>query len=164
MRTADRLLQFASEFPKLEIGVNGRPYLDRYYVRGAHPSSGFGIKDPPSLPDTLLPGIPDPTIYLHHFHAGDGDRDLHNHPWSARCLILCGGYREEYLEGGEILTREFRAGQVNAFGPRHFHRIDLLEPDTWTLVIHGAPTQPWGFRDNVTGVFVGWREYLARKP
>lgn len=33
--------------------------------------------------------------FLHFFHRGDEDRDLHDHPWAGRGLVLAWGYREE---------------------------------------------------------------------
>ena len=36
------------------------------------------------------------SAYLHHFLRPDGDRELHNHPWTwAFSIVLWGGYTEE---------------------------------------------------------------------
>lgn len=130
------LRAIAAELPcRIICGEQG-PYLSRYTVSeradGSH-------------------------VYLHFFHRGDADRELHNHPWAGSSLILAGGYIEERREG--------EAGDTNVLAPDTFHRVDLLRPDDgcWTLFTTGPKAQSWGFWDRDTGVFTEWREALARR-
>jgi hypothetical protein len=105
-------------------------------------------------------------IYLHFFHRGDADRDLHNHPWPGRSFVLAGGYWEERLRSdGSIARHKFLPGETNILEPDTFHRVDLIEPERgcWTLFSTGPKAQSWGFRDRDTGVFTPWREALQRR-
>jgi hypothetical protein len=43
-----------------------------------------------------------------------------------------------------------------------FHRVDLLEHDSWSLFLAGPRVASWGFWDRETGVFLGWREFIAK--
>lgn len=61
-------------FPCRVIQSESGPYLSRWTLR----KRGDGGHD-----------------YLHFFHCGDKDRDLHDHPWSGRGVVLAWGYREE---------------------------------------------------------------------
>jgi hypothetical protein len=143
--TAWALFQFAeSGYPKRTIPGEEGPYLTRYTLA--------------ELPDGGH-------LYLHFFHRGDADLELHNHPWPGRSLILTGGYREERREGDAVVERVYRRGDVSVLEPDTFHRVDLLTPETgcWTLFLTGAREQSWGFWDRVTGVFTPWREAIARR-
>jgi len=98
-----------------------------------------------------------PSIRLHHIRRPDFGSHLHNHPWTARTLILYGGYTEErpfgitmYREGGEstVLTRNT------------FHRIIDVEPGgAWTVFIIWPRRRDWGFL--VAGRFVPSWAYLG---
>lgn len=148
------LERIAACLPLLKILVGGEDYLDRYYVAGPKPSTGF----PPGM-KLRLPWLPW-TIYLHKFYRGDLDRALHNHPWNAVSLILVGGYREEYLDGETVRSRTLKPGQVNVIRTTRFHRVDLLgSGPTWTLVIHGPRVQKWGFWIRETKTFIPHEEY-----
>lgn len=69
---------------------------------------------------------------------------LHNHPyefcWS---LILNGGYTHEFAviqADGTLGPREmktFRSGDVNFMPHSTFHRIDSVEPETYTQIFFG---------------------------
>ncbi len=100
------------------ITINGKPYLERYYL----------LKN----------------AYLHRFINLDGDRHLHDHPWRALSFILSGSYTEELI-GGRYRVRVY----FNYIGKRTLHRITFVEPNTWTLFIHGKRFRTWGFLNDV---------------
>lgn len=122
------------------IFVNGDKYLTRYRLINW---KWFGV-------------------YLHHFHSGDGDRALHDHPWwFAFTLILWGGYREEVLKywsarkmKSHVKTRVLTPGRINFLPHWKFHRIDRILPDTWTLLFRFKAVKSWGFIEQVDNLDV----------
>lgn len=130
--------------PCKQIMLDGRPYLERYYL------------------GTLL-GV---TFYLHRFISSDTERHLHNHPWNwGRALVLSGGYVEESVRdicphagpSGCILNRRY-IHWWNKVDGRFFHRISNAKPGTWTLFFHGRRAtvddkgetlKGWGFLDTL---------------
>lgn len=140
--TSEQIKAIAQHLPcRIIHGAHG-PYLSRYTLR--------------ELPDGGR-------VYLHFFHRGDADLELHNHPWAGESLIMTGGYVEERRVGDEILTRWYRPGDRNILGPETFHRVDLLAPDEgcWTLFTASAKVQSWGFWNRITNAFTPWREFVA---
>ncbi len=142
---------FAESIIRLSHQLHGRtihgehgPYLTRYTV------SDLPLGD---------------HIYLHRFHRSDADRDLHSHPWGGSSLILRGGYSEERrVDGGpEINRRSFRASDVNILTPDTFHRVDLLDGESWSLFTTTSRCADWSFWDRDTGIETPWREALARR-
>ncbi len=112
------------------IDLDGNRYLERYLV-----GQRFGV-----------------TAYLHRFVAGDGDRNVHDHPWNwSLSLVLAGGYTEERLvrldanSGWLTKYRRLRPGSVNLLRASSFHRITRPEPETWTLFLHTPKVREWGF-------------------
>lgn len=132
-----------------KIVTDGQDYLLRFYIKH----------------NGLFPGI-----YLHRFLNGDGDRELHNHPWIASCsLILTGGYVEERLvhrndpHRKAIITRELKPGHFNFLSGKAFHRIHLVDSQigTWTLFVSGKEVKNWGFLNFETDEVIPWEIYLA---
>ncbi len=127
------------------IEIDGDPYLLRFYIKK----------------NGILPGV-----YLHYFFRGDGDRDLHNHPWDiSGSLILTGGYSEERLTPGTAIVkrRNIRPGTINIIRANDFHRVDLLDGPAWTIFVSGGLSQDWGFLNRETGEFIPHMRYLAEK-
>jgi hypothetical protein len=158
-KTNNVLRWFAEHFPKRVItGGDATPYLSRYTI-----GSFFG-RD----------------LYLHCFHRGDADRDLHNHPWSKSfSIILSGGYIEhrrelithyDEMDSGVldakffhvVKTREVRPWNVNVIDHDTFHRIDLLDGECWSLFLTGERVSSWGFLKDGTK-YVNHRNYLVQK-
>lgn len=86
-------------------------------------------------------------LYVHQICARDHEA-LHNHPWSwSAALVLSGWYFEERAkESGGTETRIARAGSVNFFSQKTFHRIlGVADAGAWTLYVHGRRTQRDGF-------------------
>ncbi|MDI3356660.1 hypothetical protein MO767_20250 [Pseudomonas sp. UYIF39] len=122
---------------------------------------------------------------IHHIMRPDEDRDLHDHPWNARTIILRGWYAEqrpmsdewkaEFLaslipdadpqlinwakaEATEYMTR--RAGETARLNHGEYHRIDEISPGgVFTLFITSKWRGDWGFL--VKGVKVPWRTYTG---
>lgn len=118
----NRLLFWLSGFlPCRLIKPGGQPYLERYHVLA----------------------LGQWRVYLHRFHAPDG-QGHHDHPfgWSL-AIPLCGGYLEERVRhldpfaGPVIRHRRMFPGRPNRIRAGDFHRIASVKPGTWTLFIHG---------------------------
>jgi hypothetical protein len=86
-------------------------------------------------------------LYVHQICARDHEA-LHNHPWRwSAALVLSGWYSEERAtESGSTEMRIARAGSVNFFSQKTFHRIDrVADQSAWTLYVHGRRAQRDGF-------------------
>ncbi len=121
-----------------------------------------------------------PSVRIHHICRADQDRDLHDHPWNARTIILRGWYEEEryappfdkdpvrerMLKNNPgaaclLVARHQRcAGYTGRLLFGQYHRISQVsEGGVWTLFITGRKRGTWGF--DVDGVKVPWRQYLG---
>jgi hypothetical protein len=170
-----RMLEWiASKMPSPRIiydraGVS--PYLSRWYLLG-RPTMPDG-SHPFTEDGSPRPGIQEPdrpfAVFLHKFHRGDDDAELHNHPWTwSVALILSGGYREEYRrgapeDGGCVFRRTMRPLSLNVIHHDTFHRVELLDKDAWSLFVAGPREKSWGFWNRATGVFTHWRTFIDRK-
>ncbi len=121
---------------------------------------------------------------VHHIMRPDEDRDLHDHPWNARTIILLGWYTEQRLlraddpalhqlvvsaaEQGMPPNAAFhatehidrRAGDTARLMHGEYHRIDQVSPGgVYTLFITSKWRGDWGFL--VNGVKVPWRTYTG---
>ncbi len=159
--------------PRIIFDRAGRsPYLSRWYLLNS-----------PTMPDGSWPfdasGGPRDGIrwseerwglYLHRFHRGDDDQELHNHPWRwALSLILVGGYWEERrvsnglpFPGYRVERRIVRPWTFNRIDADDFHRVDLLEEDAWSLFFVGPKFQSWGFWNRETERFMPWRDFINK--
>lgn len=102
-----------------------------------------------------------PFVYLHLIAQADADRHLHNHPWKwARSLILTGGYLEQRGASGSRFFGHWRRpwSWVRLNG-NTYHRIALVERNTWTLFIAGPRVKSWGFW--VRGMHVDFQRYFS---
>jgi len=142
------------------------PYLSRFYITRR-----------PTMPDGSEPfdvhGDPKPEIiwpkekwglYLHRFHRGDDDMELHNHPWDwAISFIFVGGYVEERRIGDEVTRRKVLPFSLNFIKQNDFHRVELIEKDAWSLFLVGPKNSSWGFWNRDTGKFTPWREFIDQQ-
>ncbi|WP_122544326.1 hypothetical protein [Pseudomonas viridiflava] len=117
------------------------------------------------------------SIRVHHIMRPDADRDLHDHPWDARTVILRGWYTEQRLldhddpvlsgldvpsaaQATEYIKR--RPGSTAQLKHGEYHRIDEVSPGgVYTLFITSRWKGDWGFL--VNGVKVAWREYTGER-
>ena len=150
----DFLIRRAQRTPYTNItsADGGDVYMGRWWLFNPYGKDAAGDPVPPRW--SWLP-----SIRVHHIMRPDADRDLHDHPWNARTVILRGWYIEERQDG----TYVRRAGDTAALRFEQFHRIAEVSPGgVWTLFITWRYRGPWGFL--VDGVKVPWRDYLARRP
>ncbi|MCX4217445.1 hypothetical protein MKZ87_07310 [Pseudomonas sp. MCal1] len=119
---------------------------------------------------------------IHHILREGNDRDLHDHPWNARTIILRGWYTEQRLlqpddpvlhqllmKASELRQSSDAAFQATEYIERQpgdtarlnhgeYHRIDQVSPGgVFTLFITSKWRGDWGFL--VNGVKVPWRTY-----
>lgn len=128
-----------------------------------------------------LPWLPF-SARIHFIATADEDRELHDHPWPARTIILKGWYREtrlvnpehtvngvpepgypmgEYFTGGEQVEFTRRPGDTSTLDFCEFHRItEISEGGVYTLFISWPWAGDWGFL-SPTGLKVWWREWLG---
>lgn len=104
-------------------------------------------------------------IRIHHIARADRERDLHDHPYDYRTVILHGGYDELTLD----TSTSWHRGDTVARRAQHFHKIETVKPQTWTMFIYRhrwERNNPWGFLtidDNLGVRKLGWREYIEGK-
>lgn len=129
-KIAELLFELTADLHCRIIMVNDKPYLERYYL-----GKMFGF-----------------SFYIHRFLDSDGDRSLHDHPWSSVSILMSGGYHERVLDwfdpkrdGVVYTTRHLEAPRINIIPRAKFHQIINPRAETWTLFIHGKRVKHWGF-------------------
>lgn len=158
---ADWLIKRAQRTPYSPIVKDGVLYMDRWWLFNPYPDTGGSGADRPRWQFPI-------SIRIHHIAQPDQDRDLHDHPWNARTMILSGWYDEE--RKGEPfhptwLTKVIRrkAGDTATLKFGEFHRITKInDGGVYTMFITGPYRGTWGFL--VDGVKVQWRKYLGIEP
>ena len=168
----DWLIERAQRTPYQHItsADGGSVYMGRWWLFNPYPSPYGGQPQ-----DRYMAWLP--SIRVHHICRADQDRDLHDHPWNARTIILRGWYTEERpwqaLTDREImgadgvgLTNSDRAvfHRVPGYTGRllfgQYHRISKVsDGGVWTVFITGKKRGTWGFM--VNGKKVPWRTYLG---
>lgn len=161
---ADYLIRRAQRTPYSPIVKNGDLYMERFWLFNPYPDTGASGADrkPWRFPIS---------IRIHHIWLPDQDRDLHDHPWNARSVILKGWYVEQrgmrflsmfsHVPGPHYFKWFPRqSGDTTTLNFGEYHRItDVSHGGVWTLFITGKYRGTWGF--NVDGVKVQWRKYLG---
>jgi hypothetical protein len=113
-------------------------YMDRWWL-----FNPYGLDR--SLPEAErhTPIYPSFRSYrIHHILREDLARDMHNHPWPARTIILKGWYWEDRDDGLHFRT----VGDTATLEPDTFHNITQVSPGgVWTLFITGPYEKDWGF-------------------
>jgi hypothetical protein len=152
------LLTRAMNTPYMHLG----DYMDRWWVK-EHPvdPDEFGYMTWRDRLRYVLPFY----IRFHHIKREDQGRDLHNHPFWFRSIIIKGWYLEDrLLPNGKIVTNSYGEGSVNVCDANTYHEITYVSKGgCLTLVIHGRKLpQSWGFL--VDGKHVPHMEYHRRDP
>ena len=127
-------------------------YMGRWWFFNPYPIGSSGNRPRWQFPIS---------VRVHHICREDSDRDLHDHPWNARTIILKGWYVEQ-RDVTRALTglRNREAGDTATLKFGEFHRICEVSPGgVWTIFITGKYRGTWGFL--VDGVKVQWRKYLG---
>lgn len=124
----EALMALTKALPMKLISVNGKPYLERYYVC----THDDGAQE-----------------WLHHFLSPDSEEHMHSHPWAALSYVLCGGYTEERKTRAGISFFDYIEGDKNRIDPSTIHRIVSVKPDTWTmLTVYPERASNWFFFEN----------------
>lgn len=151
---ADYLIERAQRTPYAPITSRDGTslYMDRWWLFNPYGKDASGNQTPADY--WWLP-----SVRVHHIVRPDDDEHEHNHPWTARSVILRGGYveerREEYA-GGRLRCRGF----TQPITPDVCHRITSVSMGgAYTLFLTWGESQGWGFK--VDGRIVPWREYLG---
>lgn len=104
-----------------------------------------------------------PSVRIHHILREDDARDLHDHPWNARTIILKGYYVERRLINKPsrfVICNTYlrQAGDTATINFGEYHNIDeVSDGGVWTLFIAGNSLGTWGFL--VDGKKVPYKEY-----
>lgn len=98
-------------------------------------------------------------IFVHKFIADDWSKDLHDHSSRFVSIGLSGSYREWSTDTGTMLSRIYSAPWVRTFVAEHQHRLQLLTPVVWTLVMIGPKRRASGFW--VNGKWTRADDYLV---
>lgn len=153
---ADYLIKRAMRTPYFHLPG----YMDRFWLFNRYSEVGTS---------TVIPKRFDwiPSIRIHHILREDYARDMHDHPWDARTIILKGHYQEERLtqtrvQGDpwpQIITGYIRAkGDTATLNFGEYHNITRVsEGGVWTMFITYKYRGTWGFW--VNGKKVPHREY-----
>ena len=160
---ADYLIGRATRTPYCHLDG----YMNRYWLFNRYSEIGKHDITPQRFPRL-------PAVRIHHILRKDLDRNLHDHPWNARTIILRGHYVERRLSerdhemmeavGGwepqcELVTR--RRGETAPVLFGEYHSIDeVSDHGVWTMFFTWEYAGTWGFL--VGGKKVPYREYLAQ--
>lgn len=141
-----RILKRAARTPYSDIyGEDGTLYMRRWWLLNPYPGEGSGD------------GLPRfswlPSVRVHHIVRPDRDRNLHDHPWDARTVILDGWYVEKRDDGRAYLRS---SGDTVSIRHNDFHTITAVDKTVGavTLFITWRYRHTWGFK-------VPHRDYLG---
>jgi hypothetical protein len=146
--------------------VRGEPVKNPWYERLAgrcesRDINGRSDLDAPYLVRYFVFRSPLLSVYLHKIMRPDDTADLHDHPWGFFHVLLCGGYREEWLDRRAVLVAADRGPGRWAFHRAGYaHRIGALTGGpVWTLVVVGPRCRKWGFVDRTKRCWTHWKAY-----
>lgn len=80
-------------------------------------------------------------IRLHLWHRSDDARAWHDHPFWFLTLVLRGSYADVSDAGRDVLRR----GSIRFRPASHRHTVEILQPETLTLLITGPAKHRWSF-------------------
>lgn len=186
-RMVAKLLACPAVAARIIARAQRTPYLHIMSADGAEMYMGRWWLFNPYSRDTHKPALwwCSWSFRVHHIMRHDEDRDLHDHPWNARTIILRGWYVEQ-RQASEEWKKAVRSGMVPNPNPKivdwvmkdacewirrdqgdtarlnhgEYHRIDQISPGgVYTLFITSKWRGDWGFL--VNGVKVPWRTYTG---
>lgn len=153
---ADWLIRRAMKTPYQHIYHHDHLYMGRWWLFNPYPSQEENRKNWFPI-----------SVRIHHICEPDTARDMHDHPWNARTIILKGGYTEHRLvqetQGFPIIGVYHRnPGDTAKIKFGEYHNITALaHGGAWTMFISGKYRGTWGFL--VDGAKVQWRKYTGYK-
>lgn len=147
---ADWLIARAKRTPYFHL----EGYMDRWWLFNPYPAKNGGR-------GKAFEWLP--SVRIHHIKREDLGRDMHNHPWDCRTIILKGWYTELRHREGTFPSMHIRSpGDTATIGANTFHHIsEVSTGGVWTLFITYKYRHVWGFKTH--DGFVPWREYLGEK-
>lgn len=158
------LVQRAERTPYTDItSADGTDvYMRRWWLFNPYGKDANG--DPTPARWTWLP-----SIRIHWILRADQDRDLHDHPWNARTIVLSGWYAEERPFDSpspgwtSTVLKTRQSGYTGRLLFNQYHRIAAVSPGgVMTMFFTWRKRGTWGFL--VDGKKVPWREYLGINP
>lgn len=105
-----------------------------------------------------------PAVRVHHILRADDARDLHDHPWNARTIILKGWYAERRITAlvhDSVVVQQYlrETGDTQSINFGEYHSIDgVSQGGVYTLFFTWDYVGMWGFL--VDGVKVPWQQYV----
>lgn len=130
-------------------------YMNRYWLFNAY-SGDRALDDKTRNEKKHIAWLP--SIRIHHILRADNARDMHDHPWNARTIILQGFYVERRLEGDKAVPYDRNPGDTAAVRFGEYHSIDYVSPGgVYTMFLTWKYMGTWGFL--VNGRKVPHREY-----
>lgn len=154
-RIRNNVIAYALRTPYTHIGTMGNYYMMRFWL-----FNGYEKGKTPRYPRL-------PAIRLHIILRPDAAGAKHNHPMTARAILLLNGYDEardfEMPYGPTELLYKRRAGDTYTLTPADFHRIVSITPEgpAYTLFFIWGNSDEWGFK--VGGKVVDRNEYTATR-
>lgn len=92
-------------------------------------------------------------LMLHCFLRSDNDRAFHDHPWSFITFLLSPYI--EHTPHGVFRRRRFSL----LYRPAEWqHWVEVVQPRTWTIILHLRRRREWGFITNRG--WVHWLKYV----
>lgn len=91
-------------------------------------------------------------LYVHNIRKSDEDKYPHDHPWDFKSLILSGSYQETMTlsphnnYGDDTYTVKYHPGELAEHKAEDTHKITLLTPEVWTLVLTTGRARIWGYQ------------------
>lgn len=161
-RVAAWLIARAQRTPYTHIrSMDGKSlYMGRWWLFNAYPKDDQGNQKTARYPWL-------PSVRIHHICRPDLDRDLHDHPWNARTIVLRGWYVEQLpldaARGMPSASGHCRwcvrsRGDTGRLMYGEYHRIDTISNGgVWTLFLTWRFQGDWGYL--VDGRKVPSREY-----
>ncbi len=105
------------------------------------------------------------SLYIHNIRQSDMDQHMHDHPWNFLSLILEGAFYEQTSFPPNyyaIHYGKYFSGDIVKHKAEDIHRITLISPEVWTLVLTSGRSRDWGYRLS-DGTWIGHKEYRTLK-
>lgn len=99
-------------------------------------------------------------IYIHQILKSDEEAHFHDHPWNFFSFILSGGYKERSSYSvdrwKQVHTNYFMKHSLVHHKRSDTHKLTLMTPCVWTLVLTYGKHQTWGYQTEA-----GWIDFQS---